>query len=334
MKAISPTRLTSIDCLVPQLSQNLPFLQFGSSYPPHLRIYLQRSFPYLGSLAFVVVLEPRPIILRFQACLRVCILRLHALCAAFFQTILGYFGSRKGQRESIQKTKRDTKAILVSQDGKSHAELLKTVKETVKAGTTAARGIRTIIREGKDGRMIIVTEEKEQKAVVSLKKKLRERGNMTTKDIGGQGKKCIIYIKDIDALVEKAEKEEAVGRETGLDKTRFDLFKERAEDLQRKGGIRIGLNRCKVVGRVEVLQCYKCWRYGHIRKKCTENTAMRTACSKCGKEAHAAKECTNKEYCQSCKAENHRMGTAKCPEFKAALSKARAEDAQRKSLND
>ncbi|KAJ8968845.1 hypothetical protein NQ317_017898 [Molorchus minor] len=228
---------------------------------------------------------------------------------------------------------------------------LKTVKETVKAGTTAARGIRTIIREGKDGRMIIVTEEKEQKAVVSLKKKLRERGNMTTKDIGGQGKKGIIYIKDIDALVEKAEKEEAVGRETGLDKTRFDvgglrpyfrgnqtvtiqLFKERAEDLQRKGGIRIGLNRCKVVGRVEVLQCYKCWRYGHIRKKCTENTAMRTACSKCGKEAHAAKECTNKEYCQSCKAENHRMGTAKCPEFKAALSKARAEDAQRKSLND
>ncbi|KAJ8977378.1 hypothetical protein NQ317_015493 [Molorchus minor] len=151
--------------------------------------------------------------------------------------------------------------------------------------------------------------------------------------------------------MEKAEKEEAVGRETGLDKTRFDvrdlrpyfrgnqtvtiqLFKERAEDLQRKGGIRIGLNRCKVVGRVEVLQCYKCWRYGHIRKKCTENTDMRTACSKCGKEAHAAKECTNKEYCQSCKAENHRMGTAKCPEFKAALSKARAEDAQRKSLND
>ncbi|KAJ8964366.1 hypothetical protein NQ317_003010 [Molorchus minor] len=242
----------------------------------------------------------------------------------------------KGQREQTQKTKRDTEAILVSQDGRSYAELLKTVKETVKAGTTAARGIRTI-REGKDGRMIIVTEERAQEAVDSLKKQLREGGNMTTKELGGQGKKR----SNIDALVDKSEIVDAISIELGVDKSLFDVgdlrpyFGEikrprRATDLLRKGSIRIGLNRCNVVGRVEVTQCYKCWGYGHIREKCTENVDMKTACRKCGKEGHAAKECENNEYCPCCKTENHRMGTAKCPKFKAALNKARAVEARRK----
>lgn len=73
--------------------------------------------------------------------------------------------------------------------------------------------------------------------------------------------------------------------------------------------------------RVELLQkrpiqCYKCWRKGHIRNNCTFKEDYSKMCFRCGSSGHPAKICKAEVKCRVCADRNlnanHRVGSNKC----------------------
>ncbi|XP_018576384.1 zinc finger protein GIS2-like [Anoplophora glabripennis] len=98
---------------------------------------------------------------------------------------------------------------------------------------------------------------------------------------------------------------------------------DKAESLLRTGKIRVGINSCTVVERVNVTQCFRCWGYGHYRKECKEEDRS-INCRKCGRIGHKAEECGEELCCLTCKRTGHAAGSGACPEFRKALAWVRA----------
>ncbi|XP_070170991.1 uncharacterized protein [Polyergus mexicanus] len=85
-------------------------------------------------------------------------------------------------------------------------------------------------------------------------------------------------------------------------------------------------NRKKVrigwtLARVDLLedrpvQCFKCWRFGHVRLTCTSTEDDSGLCFKCGGTGHLARECDQPPSCKICVSEgknfNHRIGSYLC----------------------
>lgn len=63
---------------------------------------------------------------------------------------------------------RDIVAVLVKEEGKSYADLLKTVKDRITPGSISSRGIWTI-REGRDGRMVVVVDRAQGESLTEKK---------------------------------------------------------------------------------------------------------------------------------------------------------------------
>lgn len=64
------------------------------------------------------------------------------------------------------------------------------------------------------------------------------------------------------------------------------------------------------------VQCFRCWRFGHMRTNCRSDIDRVGACFRCGLIGHAARECNSLPKCVICAADNkesrHRIGTAIC----------------------
>lgn len=121
----------------------------------------------------------------------------------------------KGETEMAPRVERerDTEVVIVRDQGKTYADLLREVKDNVKVGTEAAKSIRTI-REARNGHMIIVVDKKDKGGTEELREKLR-RNNNTVSGATGKGKMVSIIIKDIDSLTTVEEIKDAIIRETG-----------------------------------------------------------------------------------------------------------------------
>lgn len=81
--------------------------------------------------------------------------------------------------------------------------------------------------------------------------------------------------------------------------------------------IRIGWSTIKV----EMLsarekQCFRCWRYGHLKYNCKVDIDRTGHCYRCGSPEHKVKECTYEAQCLVCKENkvewHHRMGSMAC----------------------
>ncbi|XP_029670925.1 uncharacterized protein LOC115240097 [Formica exsecta] len=75
------------------------------------------------------------------------------------------------------------------------------------------------------------------------------------------------------------------------------------------------------IARVDLLdarpvQCFKCWRFGHVRLTCTAEEDYSRLCFKCGGPGHAARDCNLPSSCKICLSEgknpNHRIGSNLC----------------------
>ncbi|KAJ8916766.1 hypothetical protein NQ315_013971 [Exocentrus adspersus] len=82
--------------------------------------------------------------------------------------------------------------------------------------------------------------------------------------------------------------------------------------------------------RVDVMQCYRCWGYGHTRRACKEEIGKENTCRRCGRAGHLQKECKEEAQCLSCGNGGHIVESGKCPEFQKALRRARQQ--QRKTI--
>lgn len=153
----------------------------------------------------------------------------------------------------------------------------------------------------------------------------------------------MLHIKDIDGLTTKEEVMEAVEREIGAIDKQYRVgelrpfyggsqavtvwtSKAAAESLMEKRFIKIGLSWCRTIEWLEVIQCYKCWSYGHRRHECKEEEDYSQACRTCGSMYHKEKDCDGQSCCMLCKTEDHKTGSGRCKEFKEALRRARLEN--------
>lgn len=81
--------------------------------------------------------------------------------------------------------------------------------------------------------------------------------------------------------------------------------------------IRIGWTVARVEPlRVRPLQCYKCWKYGHVRNGCKSDKDRSNACNKCGSEGHSARDCSARPFCavytEKDRNGQHRLGSTAC----------------------
>lgn len=65
------------------------------------------------------------------------------------------------------------------------------------------------------------------------------------------------------------------------------------------------------------LQCFKCWRFGHLKHACSSESDFGGSCFRCVNEGHLARSCNASPACKVCKLDgrafNHRLGSELCP---------------------
>lgn len=245
--------------------------------------------------------------------------------------------------------KEHTDAIIINQPGKSYSELLKIVKDKIPKNSDEARHIRTI-REAKRGGLVMVIDKGENgrngrkvKDILTLEK---EEGLTVVEQTGKQPR---VTIKGIDGAATKEEVEEAIREHLGTSgnfrivnmrpffagnqAATVAMDEEDAKRLTKQNNIKIGLSRCRVTEFINVIRCTRCWKFGHNRYSCKEESDDSDKCRKCGGVGHLANKCDKKEYCLSCKCEGHTTGTNQCPQFLAALNRIRGRTRQKKRAN-
>lgn len=86
-----------------------------------------------------------------------------------------------------------------------------------------------------------------------------------------------------------------------------------------KGSITLGW----MVVRIELLkkrpiQCFRCWKFGHVRISCRSETDRTGARFRCGPAGHSARDCNSEPRCAICAEINkdfrHRIGSPRCLE--------------------
>ena len=233
----------------------------------------------------------------------------------------------KEKRRAIQKGGRRTDAIIVTQEGKTYADLLRGVKDAMKNQESEVTDQIEAIRKTKEGAMLITLKagEDKTKRIRGMISKMGEEVK-TRVSTAGRERKATIHIKGMDAITTKKEIMDVIERETGVDRQTIRMGELRpyygssravtvtmpetgAKRMVTRGRLRIELNWCKVEERVNLTQCYRCWGYGHTADTCKEETDRRDDCKRCGESGHRRRECEKDQRCPICNKEGHSAGT-------------------------
>lgn len=90
-----------------------------------------------------------------------------------------------------------------------------------------------------------------------------------------------------------------------------------AIEIANYGKIRLGWTYVRVdLLEARPTQCYKCWRFGHLKNSCTSKEDYSKACFKCGGKDHIASMFNFPPKCKICtedgKEADHRLGSLQC----------------------
>lgn len=90
-----------------------------------------------------------------------------------------------------------------------------------------------------------------------------------------------------------------------------------AEELTSRGRLRIGWSTVTTgLYKLQRLQCFKCWNFGHVRETCKVSEDRSKLCFRCGLNGHIIKDCVNAARCVLCDSNGldsaHRVGSALC----------------------
>lgn len=218
--------------------------------------------------------------------------------------------------------------ILVKISGKSYAETLRLVKQTVNPSEIGV-DIKGIRKTKKDEVLVTIKSGTDKSA--SLKREIDRKLPAATTVL--LVKKRILHIRDMDETSTVEEVKDAICKSISISPDKIDLRALRpayggrqhitavmaeydALKLLELGKIKIGWVMCRILERVLETKCYKCWKYGHTKHQCN-GPAREHLCLKCGQEGHKAISCKNEPYCLHCNKEGHSSGHIKCPNNKS-----------------
>ena len=246
------------------------------------------------------------------------------------------------KRKSEQR-KRETDAIIIKgEEGRTFADLLKTVKEGIGKETKEKADNIQNIRKARDGGMVI-TLKPNQRHTGELKDAISKLPNIKARASTARRKgsgKVSMNLKGMDAITTREEVMAAIADKVEVRRDEIQIGELRplygssqavtvtmpvqpAEELIKKGGIRVGYNTCRVERRVALTQCYRCWGYGHRAIECKEEIDRSKDCHNCGQTGHQMKACKREKHCPLCNKDGHRAGAGICSKTRTALKEAR-----------
>lgn len=76
--------------------------------------------------------------------------------------------------------------------------------------------------------------------------------------------------------------------------------------IMKKGKVNIKWGRFNIRKYLKPLQCYNCYKYGHLAKYCR----LKKKCRNCGSEEHETGNCTQDTHCINCQQHNLRFNTS------------------------
>lgn len=237
---------------------------------------------------------------------------------------------RKRRRPDIEREK----IIVKAQKGKSYAELLRAVKNSVDPKEKGLK-IKTI-KKTNNGDLFLEVLGSRDKAV-SLKQTIQEKNDNTEVII--KTNESTIHITDIDASIDENELRKEIKETEGILENQVRIIsmrptqngnqtatvalkREIATRIVNRGKIKIGWVLCRVRKRVSLLRCFRCHLFGHKKEECTQDDRTEL-CLKCTKSGHKAKDCQNTPACIVCNIEGHRVDQTKCPHFRKLIMDTR-----------
>ncbi|CAH1103795.1 unnamed protein product [Psylliodes chrysocephalus] len=236
---------------------------------------------------------------------------------------------RRKRTERNEKPENISETIIVKSQGKSYADLLRTVKRDVNLEETGVEVKR--LKKTKKGDLLLEVEGN----LNAMKLKEAINKNVGEAEMFQKQNNTILFINNIDAVITEEELRDAIRKsENNMEEDSFKVIslrqtsygnqsatvsmkKELAEKFVKKK-IKIGWVTCGVRKRIHVERCYKCLGFGHKKADCNGEDRS-NLCLKCGKTGHIAKECSNNPFCIHCKTEGHRADQTSCPNFRKII---------------
>lgn len=245
--------------------------------------------------------------------------------------ILVKASSRERHKSLSNREMRQTEKIVIKSEGKNYADVLRAIKSNVNIEETGIK-VKTIKKTMKGDVLLEIQGDKNNAEV--LKQKIQEKHAQAKITI--KNSDDILHVTGIDGDIGVDEIVESIiesvgnakredvkvlsvrPNQRGSQNATIAVKKVIAQELARKGTIRIGWTPCKIRPRVNLLRCYKCLEFGHPTRDC-EGTDRTKMCLKCGKEGHRAHNCENISFCFTCKQEGHRADHTKCPHYRKLI---------------
>lgn len=248
---------------------------------------------------------------------------------------------RSGERQDAQKSRPIrslAKPAVVTITGKSkevsYAEILGKAKEKVSLGNLGISNVR--MRRAMNGALVMEIPGPDGKVLAGI---LRENLEVALGDeavVSNPVAMGEIRLRGIDpattvndiraALVELAGCASSVVKISQISKMRDGMGiawvhcpLEYATRMASSGSINLGWTvvRLELLRRKPV-QCFRCWRFGHVRSNCRSGVDRTGLCFRCGGAGHAVRECVEIPRCAVCVEMGgdhaHRLGAPRCLE--------------------
>lgn len=216
----------------------------------------------------------------------------------------------------------ESKTIVVQAQGKTYADLLKTMKEKVKVEEA---GEILSIRKGRDEQLEVRVSGVQKAGEFSAM--LKDRAGDLQVDIRNKGdRRTVVHIKDMLGDTTEGELKEAIEKVLGTGE-RFQITSMRDAYGSTKNAtvittqrsatklitarLRVGWVCCRAYIRIENEKCYRCWSMGHGRREC-RGPDRTNLCFNCGNTGHFIKDCRQAMKCLDCRSTEHRTGSVSC----------------------
>lgn len=215
-------------------------------------------------------------------------------------------------------------SVTVTGDGRSYAELLKSVKDSV---DIKAAGLKVMsIARRNENDLVIKIKGGNDKAHAFVKALDNNPAASAKVNI----KTDIIHIEDLECGVTAADIVDGIRSACPLaeagdimvtsiraayadtSKATVKIASSVAPEILKKRRIQIGWLNCRVSARKAAHHCFRCWSPDHNVSHC-KGPDRRGACYRCGEHGHVKAQCEKTKFCPVCQSSTHSFGNRECP---------------------